>query len=119
MPLSFVQAEGCNNCYGKKSPISSQYLKKNTISREEKAIIKTLLKQQKKDNKSTSNTSNTSKLTDSSASRKCGKEQHTTWTEVHCSFVQLYKMRDLILSDNNSTNSIFCNKICHKHKRLG
>ena len=43
-------------------------------------------------------------------SGQANAEQHVGWASLHCSFAQMYNMRDLILLDSDSSDTVFCNE---------
>ena len=93
--LSFAQMEGKCYCCGKPGHKSPQCSKRKTIPREEWAINKTQFMQQ----------GSTSDNND-----QANAQQHVGWAGLHCSFAQMYNMRDLILLDSDSSDTVFCNE---------
>eukprot|EP00957_Ditylum_brightwellii_P071988 5471186-Ditylum_brightwellii.AAC.1 len=57
-----------------------------------------------------STTKNADQLSTPTGSEKSTKSDHIGWAGVHCSFIQSANLRDYILLNSNSTESIFCNE---------
>jgi len=110
--LSFAQLEGKCYCCGKPGHKSPDCRKKAVIPRDEWAINKA----QAHTNVSLSTPITTSEITTDSQSHALSvTEQSETqpveetvgWAGMHCSFLQGTELRDLILLDSDSTDSIF------------
>ena len=102
-PLSFAQLEGKCYCCGKAGHRSPDCHHKAKIVQEDWAINKSKQQhvQQSKndDDKSTSGSTIATKKEDIVIG----------WAGVHCSFAQAINMRELVLLDSDSTDTIFCN----------
>jgi hypothetical protein len=74
---------------------------KDTISREEWAINKSQqhVQSNNDDSKSTSGSTVSSKK----------EEAAVGWAGLHCSFLQALNMKEFILLDSDSTDTVFCN----------
>jgi hypothetical protein len=114
-PLSFSQMEGKCYCCGKKGHRSPECYSKSKIPQAEWAINKSqqhaqLMKknaEEKARNASANTASNTAP----------NEEGSVGWTGYHCSFMQS-AMKNLILLDSDSTDTIFCNRKYVKNIRV-
>jgi hypothetical protein len=100
-PLSFAQMEGKCYCCEKPGHKSPECRSKEKIPREEWAINKSQqqhVQSKNDDAKSTSGSTITTK-----------KEVIVGWTGLHCSFAQTVDMKELIMLDSDSTDTVFCN----------
>ena len=102
-PLSFAQLEGKCYCCGKPGHKSPECRNKEKIPREEWAINKS---QQQHVQSSSDDTKSTSAST---IATKKEEEPIIGWAGMHCSFAQTLNMRELILLDSDSTDTVFCN----------
>jgi hypothetical protein len=101
-PLLFTQMEGKCYCCGKPGHKSPDCRSKEKIPREEWAINKSqqhVHKSNNDDAKSTGGSMITSKK----------EEAVVGWAGLHCSFAQTVNMKELILLDSDSTDTVFCN----------
>jgi hypothetical protein len=101
-PLSFAQMEGRCYCCGKPGHKSPDCRSKDKTPKDEWAINKAQQHAQ-----SSSDAASSSGSTVSSKS-KIG-EPAIGWAGLHCSFAQTVDMKELILLDSNSTDTVFCN----------
>eukprot|EP00957_Ditylum_brightwellii_P120363 9183771-Ditylum_brightwellii.AAC.1 len=103
-------------CCGKLGHKSPNYNKKNKIPREEWAINKAQLAQA---NESMSTSKGADQSSTQNRSAKSNKtEHHIGWAGVHCSFIQSADLRDYILLNSDSTDTIFAMKhMCLTFKR--
>jgi hypothetical protein len=99
-PLSFAQMEGKCYCCGKPGHKSPECRSKEKISREEWAINKS--QQQHVQAKS-----DDAKSTGGSTITR-NKEAVVGWTGLQCSFAQTVDIKELILLDSDSTDTVFC-----------
>jgi hypothetical protein len=104
--LSFAQIEGKCYCCGKPGHRSPDCHKKDKIPKEEWVINKAQSHMTVSDDRSSSGSTLTSSVA-ASAERK--PEVQVGWAGVHCSFAQLTNLKDLILLDSDSTDTVFCN----------
>jgi hypothetical protein len=102
-PLSFAQLEGKCYCCGKPGHKSPECRNKEKIPREEWAINKS---QQQHVPSSSDDTKSTSAST---IATKKEEEPVIGGAGMHCSFAQSLNMRELILLDSDSTDTVFCN----------
>jgi hypothetical protein len=100
-PLSFAQMEGRCYCCGRPGHKSPDCRNKDKTQRDEWAIHKAQQHAQ-----SSSNAASSSSSTVSSKS-KIG-EPAIGWAGSHCSFAQTVDMKELILLDSDSTDTVFC-----------
>jgi hypothetical protein len=101
-PLSFAQMEGKCYCCGKPGHKSPDCRSKEKSSREEWAINKSQQHVQQSSN-------DDAKSTDGSTVSIKKEEVVARWAGLHCSFAQTVNMRELILLDSDSTDTVFCN----------
>jgi hypothetical protein len=101
-PLSFAQMEGKCYCCGKKGHRSPECYSKDKIPKEEWAVNKSQQHAHKKNDDAAS-------VSESTTSSKEKVEMEIGWAGLHCSFAQSTSMKDLILLDSDSTDTIFCN----------
>eukprot|EP00957_Ditylum_brightwellii_P138374 10547200-Ditylum_brightwellii.AAC.1 len=92
--------EGKCYCCGKPGHKSPQCSKRNTIPRDEWAINKAQLMQQ-----GSVSANNDQRQQQQHQSGQANAEQHVGWASLHCSFAQMYNMRDLILLDSDSSDT--------------
>jgi hypothetical protein len=107
--LSFAQLEGKCYCCGKpghKSPVCN---KKDKIPKDEWAINKSQ-QQFVQEQKTQASNSSTKNSDDSNVKSEAKNEPTAGWTGLHYSFAQSNSLRDCILLDSDSTDTIFCNK---------
>ena len=97
--LIFVQMEGKCYCCGKPGHYSNKCCKKDSLPREEWAINKA------QQHVETSEKNATVKEQDNTK-----EEPGIGWAGVHCSFAQGFDLKNLILLDSDSTDTIFCNE---------
>jgi hypothetical protein len=107
-PLSFAQMEGKCYCCGKPGHKSPDCRNKAKIPKEEWAINKSQqhVQSKKDDDKSTSSSV---KSHDYEEEAEEEEESVTGWSGLHCSFAPTVNMRDMILLDSDSTDTVFCN----------
>ena len=104
--LSFAQLEGKCYCCGKAGHKSPDCRHKEKIPRDEWAINKAQSHAQaKNDEQSVAGTTTTNRSTQSVEK----KDGHIGWAGIHCTFAQGVALKDLILLDSDSTDTIFCN----------
>ena len=103
IPLSFAQLEGKCYCCGRPGHRSPECRSKEKIPREEWAINKS---QQQHVQSSSDDTKSTSAST---IATKKEDEPVIGWAGMHCSFAQTLNMRELILLDSDSKDTVFCN----------
>jgi hypothetical protein len=106
LTLSFAQMEGNTRCYccGRKGHKSPECKSKHKIPHAEWAYNKMNLPQQHAQAKKADG-----KDGNENTPSKQKEETATGWTGLHCSFAQL-AMKNLILLDSDSTDSVFCNR---------
>ena len=99
------------NAPGQKSPDCRH---KEKIPHDEWAINKAQLHAQvKNDEQSVAGTTTTNRSTQSVEK----KDRHIGWAGIHCYFAQGVALKDLILLDSDSPDTIFCKpKICQKYQ---
>lgn len=98
--LSFAQMEGkCYTC-GKSGHRSPKCPMKGKIPREEWAINKAQMMQQNGSDDTKANSSST---------KENDKDGHVGWAGVHCSFAHGENLKEFILLDSDSTDTVFCN----------
>jgi hypothetical protein len=105
--LSFAQMEGRCYCCGKGGHKSPNCRDAKDIKREDWAIHKSLSHAH-----SNTETSGNLSVTPSSvtANSEASKpEPQVGWAGVHCSFAQAANLKDLILLDSDSMDTVFCN----------
>ena len=107
--LSFAQLEVRCHCCGKKGHKSPQCNYKNSIPREEWAITKTRKQFAQASNKC-SNDNSTITTKDSTISTHKNSEKQMGWANLHFSFFQSNEMKELVLLDSDSTDTVFCNR---------
>ena len=105
--LSFAQMEGRCYCCGKPGHRSPDCRSKDKTPRDEWAINKSQshagAAKPEETNSLDGDKSTVSAITDKSG------EAHVGWAGVHMSFMQHTNMKDMILLDSDSTDTIFCN----------
>jgi hypothetical protein len=99
--LSFAQMEGKCYCCGKPGHKSPECRSKEKIPREEWAINKSQQQHVQSKNDDAKSTSRSTITTT--------KEAVVGWTGLHCSFAQIVDMKELILLDSDSTETVFYN----------
>jgi hypothetical protein len=108
--LSFVQLDGKCYCCGKPGHKSPDCKSKNKIPCKEWAINKTQLTQSTVQLKLTHGKSEASLLTTQTKTpTNKDNNKNTGWAGIHCSFAQSNNMKNLILLDSDSTDTVFCN----------
>ena len=100
--FSFMQMEGKCYCCGKQGHKSPDCQQKDKIPKEEWAINK-LQQQYNKMNSDKKSSTDNSTISSNKSKTKVG------WAGVHCAFTQATDLRELILLDSDSTDTIFCN----------
>jgi hypothetical protein len=98
-PLSFAQMEGRCYCCGKPGHKSPDCRHKEKTPKDEWAINKAQQHAQSSSDTASTNGSTVSKIT----------EPVVGWAGLHCSFAQAVNMKELILLDSDSTDTVFCN----------
>ena len=106
--LSFAQLKIRCYCCGKKGHKSPQCKYKNTIPNEDWAITKTK-RQFTQSNNSIDNDVSTMTTKESTISKK-QNEKKIGWANLHFTFFQSKEMKELVLLDSDSTDTVFCNK---------
>jgi hypothetical protein len=101
--LSFAQLEGKCYCCGKAGHKSPACRNKDKTPREEWAINKAQLAQAKIPSSASTVSLNASKI----ISEK--EEVEIGWAGLHCSFTQAVSLKEMILLDSDSTDTVFCN----------
>jgi hypothetical protein len=101
-PLSFAKMEGRCNCCGKPGHKSPDCRSKDKAPKDEWAIKKSQQHAQ-----SSSDTANSSGSTISCKSKIV--EPVVGWVGLRCSFAQTVNMKELILLDSDSRDTVFCN----------
>jgi hypothetical protein len=105
LQLSFAQMEkGRCYCCGRKGHKSPECRSQKIIPREEWAINK--VSQQHAQTKNVDDKD----ASESTASEEEEEETETGWAGLQCSFAQTANMKELILLDSDSTDTVFCNR---------
>lgn len=104
--LSFAQMEGRCYCCGKPGHMSTQCRHKNR-PKEEWAMNKAQAKENSHAQVTTTTTTNAP--TTAGGSGNQGSEKTVGWSAAQFQFYQADKMHDVILLDNQSTTTLFCN----------
>jgi hypothetical protein len=104
--LSFVQMEGKCYCCRKPGHRSPECHKKEKIPKDEWVINKLQSHVNASYDKLSSGCSLASSMT---AATEKKPEAQVGWAGVHCSFAQLTNLKDLILLDSDSTDTVFYN----------
>jgi hypothetical protein len=104
--LSFAQMEGRCYCCGKAGHKSPDCRYKDKTKKDDWAINKS----QQHAQQAQSNTDDARSQTGSTVSTKAAAAESVIgWAGLHCSFAQSYNMKNLILLDSDSTDTVFCN----------
>ena len=106
--LSFTQLEGKCYCCGKPGHKSPQCRLKEKIAREKWAINQ-IEQQHLQTSTNTDERSVRSNVSSESATRNATNPT-VGWSGVHCYFAQTNNLKDLILLDSDSTDTVFCNE---------
>jgi hypothetical protein len=98
--------EGKLFCCGRPGHRSPECHQKDKIPREQWVINKSQSHLNVSDDKSTGEDSLASSVTAATGKKP---EAQVGWAGVHCSFAQITNLKDLILLDSDSTDTVFCN----------
>ena len=107
VPLSFAQMEGKCYCCGMKGHRSPECKLKNVTPKEDWAMDKAQQHWQSQTDDDAESTSGS--IVSSSRSVSSQQEKVVGWAGLHCSFAQNRSMKNLILLDSDSTDTVFCN----------
>jgi hypothetical protein len=104
--LSFAQMEGKCYCCGRPGHKSPECHSKDKIPKDKWAINKSQSHLSAGDDKSIGGNSSASSITAATGKKS---EAQVGWAGVHCHFAQISNLKDLILLDSDSTDTVFCN----------